>query len=100
MTPAHNPHPHGVYVEGHGVVQPGDDVPTRKDDEGVQDAIAGGALVDGKAPKDLTEALEAREPEYELAEPGVTDDPHPVVIETDMGMPPTAGNDDNKEEGA
>lgn len=54
---AHNPHNRGVYVEDHGVVQPGENVDGKKDQ--LASYVEGGALAEGKAPEQAQEPEQA-----------------------------------------
>lgn len=78
---AHNPLGHGVYVEGHGVIQPNQTV-RKKDEDGVSAALKAGILTAGRAPR-------AEE------DPAAGGDPHPATITA--GALPVDDNDDQKE---
>lgn len=80
---AHNPGTRGVYVEGHGVVQPGGSV-RKTDEDGVNEALKANSLAAGRAPK-------------ADAEERVQGDPDPVTIDVGAVGVPETGND---EEGA
>lgn len=80
--PLYNQLNRGVYVEGQGVVQPGERIKTKAEDEDVKVLTEAGALAPGKP---------------EGAEDEVPADPHPPTVELDAGFPGDLQDNDNKE---
>lgn len=89
----HTPLSHGVYVEGIGVVQPGQTVKAKPED--VKASVDAGVLAAGSAPEQDTEG----DPKFELSDPAVTDDPNPATIEVDSGVPSPEAGTETQEEG-
>lgn len=84
--PLYNQLSRGVYVEGQGVVQPGERIKAKADDDAVDALTEAGALGTEK-------------PEGSAADAGtIPDDPHPPTVELDAGFPGDLQDNDNEKE--
>lgn len=78
-----NPLSHGVYVAGHGVVQPGKTLNVKKDDPVVQSHLRTGSLRERNGDDEPNQQTSERE----LPPEPVPEDPAPAVTEVDTGTP-------------